>query len=89
MTTTLTTPRVHDVHRPVHVPGLDAAVPAIVEAVEAELGPSVELWGTSYGRPVLFEVDAGTAREMMADLDIGDHPTAILHPDQILLEALD
>lgn len=80
---------VGDGHRLVHVPGLTPSSIAIVEALAQDLGPRMELWGTVAGRPVLFEVDGGTGHEMLADLDTGDHPTAILEPGQVLLESLD
>ena len=68
--------------------GLPGASLALVEGLAADLGPRMQLWGTSRGRLILFEVDAGSALEMLDDLDAGDHPTAIIEPGQVLLEAL-
>ncbi|HEX5827412.1 MAG TPA: hypothetical protein VFY23_07830, partial [Candidatus Limnocylindrales bacterium] len=76
--------RAHAGYRILHVPGLPPSTIAVVEALAADDGDRVELWATWADRPVLVEVDAGSAREMLADLRAGHHPTAIIEPGQVL-----
>ena len=66
-----------------------SAVIASVEDVALEGDAEWLLWGSVADRPVLFAVGAGAAAEMARALRAGDHATAIVEPQQLLLERLD
>ena len=66
-----------------------SAVIALVEDVALEGEAEWLLWGSIADRPVLFAIGAGAAAEMIGALRAGEHATAIVEPQQLLLERLD
>jgi len=66
-----------------------SAVIASVEDVALEGEAEWLLWGSIADRPVLFAISAGAAAEMVGALRAGEHATAIIEPQQLLLERLD
>ena len=72
------------------IPGLaPTSMIASVEGVAATGETDWLIWGCAGGSPVLFDVEASAAAEMMASLDRGEHATAIVEPWQLMLERLD
>jgi hypothetical protein len=72
------------------VPGLaPEAVIASVEEVAVRGETDWLIWGCAAGRPVLFDVEAGAAADMMDALARGEAATAIVEPSQLMLERLD
>ena len=79
-------------HRRHHrtLPGLaPTSMIATVEEVAAERDGDWLIWGTVGDRPVLFDVEAGAAAEMMDSVARGEVATAIIEPWQLMLERLD
>jgi hypothetical protein len=72
------------------VPGL-APTSLIASVAEVAVRGEADwlIWGCAGGRPVLFDVEAGAAEEMMDALARGEAATAIVEPSQLMLERLD
>ncbi len=62
-----------------------ASVQEVAERREADW----LIWGCVDDRPILFDVEAGAAAEMMAAIARGEAATAIIEPWQLVLERLD
>ena len=72
------------------LPGLPpAARIASVIGVETEGEDAWQVWGCIDDHPVLFEVEAGAAAEMIRAVGRGEAATAIVEPGQVLVERLD
>ena len=79
-------------HRRHHrsLPGLaPTSLIAYVEEVAVKSEQDWLIWGCAGDRPVLFDVEAGAAAEMMDAVARGELATAIVEPWQLLLERLD
>jgi hypothetical protein len=79
-------------HRRQHdsLPGLaPTSLIASVEGVATEGEADWLIWGSADDRPVLFDVEAGAAAEMMSSVARGETATAIIEPWQLVLERLD
>ena len=76
--------------RPHGLAGLPAMARSamVVEVHPPEVGDWLA-WGCVDGRPVLFAIEAGAAAEMAHAITMGELPTAIVEPGQIVLEPLD
>jgi hypothetical protein len=85
-------PRATSSHRrhPRTLPGLaPASVMATVEEVAEQGEANWLIWGSVDNRPVLFNVAAAAAAEMMHSVAAGEMATAIIEPSQLMLERLD
>ncbi len=72
------------------LPGLaPASLIASVEEVAATGEADWLIWGCAGDRPVLFDVEAGAAAEMIDSVARGETATAIIEPWQLMLERLD
>jgi hypothetical protein len=72
------------------LPGLAAtSMIATVEAVAEKRDTDWLIWGSVDDRPVLFDVEAGAAEEMVGAVSRGETATAIIEPWQLVLERID
>ena len=76
--------------RPHGLAGLQpmARTATVMEVIPREFGDWFA-WGCVDGRPVMFAVTAGTGAEMAHAVALGEYPTAIVEPGQVVLEPLD
>ena len=65
-----------------------ARAATVMEVIPREIGEWLA-WGCVDGRPVMFAVEAGAGAEMAHAVALGDFPTAIVEPGQVVLEPLD
>jgi hypothetical protein len=79
-------------HRRPHrtLPGLAAtSMIATVEAIAEKREADWLIWGCVDERPVLFDVEASAAEEMVDAVSRGETATAIIEPWQLVLERID
>jgi hypothetical protein len=62
---------------------------AKVEGLEEDRGSFQLLWGSVFGRPILFSVEEQAGREMLDALSAGEEPVAIVEPTNLIAETLD
>ena len=80
----------HRRRQPHGIAGLQpmARTATVMEVVPREIGDWLA-WGCVDGRPVMFAVEPGAGAEMAHAVTLGELPTAIVEPYQVVLEQLD